>query len=323
MCVLFDSVMCSQPFFSVITPTFDRPRLLDACVQSVLSQEFPSERYEVIVVDDGGRGGIPGGLASLVEQGRVRYLRQQRQGWGMARLLGVQNSEGEIVVFLDDDCVAPPGWLASYARVYVSYPETSGVGGGLRPGPRTNVAGQKQYLGHVERFNRLNEPLGTRVDQAGWAWFTFGGNRTFRRQAWLAARAGDSTSWYYDDYLIDLNLREMGARVYYEPEAWVEHHYVLSVAQRIRAAYRYGRSETRVGWCIVAAEGTVGDVGSLGGRWRRLRAEIPESTFWARAWYAATQPLVWLARRVGQLDVWRGTSAVSGQRGVPTNERHA
>jgi glycosyltransferase involved in cell wall biosynthesis len=240
--------------FSVIIPTYNRPRLLTACVESVLAQSFPAERYEVIVVDDGSRRQTARVLASYLNGGRVRYLRQRRRGWGAARLLGAQDSQGEILVFIDDDCTAPPGWLACYAQV------------------------------------------GTRADQAGRAWFTFGGNRTFRREMWLAAQARAPASWYYDDYLIDLNLREMGVCVYYEPAAWVTHHYVLGVAQRVRAAYRYGRSEVQVGLPDDVADGAA--VAPLG-RWRRLKAEAPEASLLDRAWYAMTQPLVWFARRVG------------------------
>jgi glycosyltransferase involved in cell wall biosynthesis len=282
--------------FSVIIPTYNRPRLLTACVESVLAQSFPAERYEVIVVDDGSRRQTARVLASYLNGGRVRYLRQRRRGWGAARLLGAQDSQGEILVFIDDDCTAPPGWLACYAQAYTAHPDAGGVGGGLRPGARMNVAGRKQYLGHLARFDRLNAPLGTRADQAGRAWFTFGGNRTFRREMWLAAQARAPASWYYDDYLIDLNLREMGVCVYYEPAAWVTHHYVLGVAQRVRAAYRYGRSEVQVGLPDDVADGAA--VAPLG-RWRRLKAEAPEASLLDRAWYAMTQPLVWFARRVG------------------------
>jgi glycosyltransferase involved in cell wall biosynthesis len=293
--------MHDEPFFSVIIPTRNRPHLLAACVRSVLAQDYPRDRYEIVAVDDGGRGGPPRALAPLLDSGPVRYLQQERRGWGQARLLGVRNSRGELLAFIDDDCVAVAEWLSCYGSAYAAHPEASGVGGGLRPGPRMNVAGRRQYLGHLARFNRLNQPLGTQVERAGWAWFTFGGNRSFRRDTWLAAQAVGVPSWYYDDYLIDLNLREMGARVYYEPAAWVAHHYVLGVGQRICAAYRYGRSEARVGPSVVVAERGGAIAASPVSRWRKLCEETPGFAFCARAWYAATQPPVWLARHIGQL----------------------
>jgi glycosyltransferase involved in cell wall biosynthesis len=293
--------MHSHLLFSVIIPTYKRPRLLFACVASVLSQTFPADRYEIIVVADGGRA-LPNrtarALAPHAASGRILLLQQQRrQGWAAARLLGARHSRGEILAFLDDDCVAPPDWLTCYARAYAAYPKADGVAGGLRPGARMNVAGRKQYAGHMAYFDRLNEPLGTRVDRAGRARFSFGGNRTFRQEVWLAVQP-DEPLWYYDDYTIDLRLCERDAYIYYEPAAWVTHHYVLGVTQRIRAAYRYGRSEARMALQPSIHENTIATPLA---KWRRLKVKVPEASTLARAWYSMTQPLTWIARRAGQI----------------------
>jgi glycosyltransferase involved in cell wall biosynthesis len=298
---MVESGMHSHPLFSVIVPTYKRPRLLTACVASVLSQTFPAGRYEIIVVADGGRAlsnRTARALAPHVAGGRILLLQQRRRlGWAAARLLGARHSRGEILAFLDDDCVAPPHWLACCARAYAAHPEVDGVAGGLRPGARMNVAGRKQYAGHMAYFDRLNEPLGTRVDRAGRAWFSFGGNRTFRREVWLAAQP-DKPLWYYDDYTIDLRLYERDAYIYYEPAAWVTHHYVLGVAQRMRAAYRYGRSEARMALPPSIHENIAATPLA---KWRRLKTEVPEASTLARAWYSVTQPLTWIARRAGHI----------------------
>jgi glycosyltransferase involved in cell wall biosynthesis len=281
--------------FSVVIPTHNRPRLLARCLESVLAQTLPADRYEVIVVDDGSRRPTLRILARYETECGVRVVRQRRQGWGAARQSGARQARAGILVFVDDDCVAPASWLACYARVYAAHPEADGVAGGLRPGRRVNVAGRKQYLGHLAYFNTLNRPLGIRADQAGRAWFTFGGNRTFRRRIWLAAQP-DEPLWYQDDYAIDLRLREMGALVLYEPAAWVTHSYCLSVAQRVRAAYRYGRSERGLEPPVVPVD----QARSLAQRWRRLRREAPEAPALSCLWYAVTQPLAWIARRAGR-----------------------
>jgi len=160
--------------FSVIIPTYNRPRLLAACVESVLAQDFPANCYEVIVVDDGSRRRTVRVLPSYLDGDRVRYLRRRRQGWGAARLVGARNSRGEILAFIDDDCVAPPGWLACYARVYAAHPDADGVGGGLRPGalqPAQRAAGRSGRSGgtglvHVRREPHLS-PRGV-AGGAGW-----------------------------------------------------------------------------------------------------------------------------------------------------------
>ncbi len=279
--------------FSVIITTHNRPRLVVACVESVLAQTTPP--LEIIVVDDGSRPKTAHALAPYAGDARIQYLWQRQQGWGAARFAGVTHSRGAILAFLDDDCAAPPEWLARYAHAYAEHPDAGGIGGGLRPGARMNLAGRKQVDGHRAYFDRLNAPLGVTVDQPGRAWFTFGGNRTFRRDVWLGAQP-DRWSWYHDDTLIDGRLREQGAIIYYTPDAWVTHHYVLSVAQRLRAAYRYGRSEQTVSMPVQLAD----TARPWQAKWRRLVAEYPDVSLRDRLWYASTQPLTWIARWAGQ-----------------------
>ncbi|HEY0404993.1 MAG TPA: glycosyltransferase, partial [Pyrinomonadaceae bacterium] len=64
-------------FFSIIIPTYERPAQLASCLQAITLLDYPLERFEVIVVDDGGAQS----LESLIEQfsGRldIRLLAQK------------------------------------------------------------------------------------------------------------------------------------------------------------------------------------------------------------------------------------------------------
>jgi glycosyltransferase involved in cell wall biosynthesis len=283
--------------FSVIITTHNRPRLVVACVESVLAQTSPP--LEIVVVDDGSRPATARALAPYAADARIRYFRQRQQGWGAARLAGASRSHGAILTFLDDDCLAPPQWLACYTAAFAGHPDADAIGGGLRPGAHMNLAGRKQYNGHRAYLEQMNAPLGVTFDQPGRAWFTFGGNRAFRREVWLSAQP-EGWAWYHDDLLIDWRLREQGAIIYYAPEAWVAHHYVLSVAQRIRAAYRYGRSERPAQKAAIPSASPTGAVLGWRSKWRRLAVDYRDVSARERLWYATTQPLAWIARRVGR-----------------------
>ncbi len=289
------------PPFSIIITTHNRPRLLARCLTSILAQTYPLNLIEIVVVDDGSRAQTARVVAAFAEYAPIIYLRQAQQGWGAARRVGVQHSQHATLVFLDDDCIAPPNWLTHYARAYTRWPEAGGIGGGLRPGARMNVAGHKQFHGHQAYFNRLNAPLGITFEHAGRAWFTFGGNRTFRREIWLIAQphADDHPwAWYFDDTRIDLSLRELGIPIYYNPTAWIYHHYHLSIEQRIRAAYRYGRSEHDAP--KLSDDGQIASTAGPWKKWRQINNEYGDHSWRDRGWYALTQPMVWLARRWGQ-----------------------
>ena len=95
---------------SVIIPTYNRKDSLLRTLESLARQTYPAERFEVIVVDDGGTDGTE----SITEQDfpfTLRYLRQENQGATAARNCGALQSSGEFLVFVDDDIRLQPETL--------------------------------------------------------------------------------------------------------------------------------------------------------------------------------------------------------------------
>ncbi|NDJ84291.1 MAG: glycosyltransferase family 2 protein [Chloroflexi bacterium] len=279
--------------FSVIITTHNRPRWLTECLDSILAQWHPPD--EVIVVDDGSRTSTHRALHPYLRSHWITHLRQQQQGWGAARLNGARLATGEVLVFLDDDCIAPSHWLSAYANAYAAHPDADGIAGSLAPAARQNLAGAKQYRGHIAYFETMNTQWNSRFGHAGQVWFSFGGNRSFRRAVWLGAQS-DSTTWYADDTTIDMTLREQGRVIYYEPAAWVCHRYYLTLEHRLRAAYRYGLSPASITSLLHPETPARG----LLTRWSALRQEFPDFSWRAHLWYITTQPLIWAARHTGK-----------------------
>ncbi len=98
---------------SVIIPTYNRPRLLERCVRSVLIQTIPP--CEVLVVDDCS----PNTDSELIcrQFPEVRFLRQDRnRGPGPARNLGLQLAQGDWVLPVDDDDELLPDAIETVSR---------------------------------------------------------------------------------------------------------------------------------------------------------------------------------------------------------------
>ncbi len=105
-----DSPSAARPTVSVIIPTFDRwPRVRDA-VASALRQTAPP--LEVLVVDDGSTDGTAEALEKepwADEEGqRLRVLRMGNRGVSAARNVGIAESAGEWLAFLDSDDLWQP-----------------------------------------------------------------------------------------------------------------------------------------------------------------------------------------------------------------------
>ena len=100
---------------SVIIPTFRRPRLVQAAVESVLSQRGLTVAIEIVVVDNDPERSAQQIVAALARSAplAVRYVCEPRAGISHARNTGIAASGGRYIAFLDDDESAPPQWFAS------------------------------------------------------------------------------------------------------------------------------------------------------------------------------------------------------------------
>lgn len=107
---------------SVIVPTFDRPRELATCLGALAALDYPADRYEVIVVDDGSEPPATPIAAPGRPGLRMTWLRQPNRGPAAARNLGARHATGTVLAFTDDDCTPEPGWLAALAAAVAAKP---------------------------------------------------------------------------------------------------------------------------------------------------------------------------------------------------------
>ena len=115
------------PECSVIIPTYRRPSQLRSCLRALAALEYPPDRFEVVVVDDGG-GGPLHEVAAESGVRIVRVIEQSNRGPAAARNTGARHAGGTLLAFTDDDCVPTVGWLAALARQFLATPD--GVLGG-------------------------------------------------------------------------------------------------------------------------------------------------------------------------------------------------
>jgi glycosyltransferase involved in cell wall biosynthesis len=107
----------SLPTVSVIVPTYNRKGYLRETLSSLARQTYPSDRFEVIVVDDGSMDGT----VAIAEEGFpfiLRYFWQSNQGDATARNVGARQSQADILVFIDDDILVEPGYLTHLIRAH-------------------------------------------------------------------------------------------------------------------------------------------------------------------------------------------------------------
>jgi glycosyltransferase involved in cell wall biosynthesis len=118
------------PYISVITPTFNRARLLPRAIESVLVQSFDDLEY--IIVDDGSTDNTHKEIRELIESdSRIHYHRSENKGTAMARDLGCSIAKGSYITFLDSDDEYLPNHLESRVAIISAQPAIELLHGGV------------------------------------------------------------------------------------------------------------------------------------------------------------------------------------------------
>lgn len=104
---------------SVIIPTYNRTKFFLDALKSVREQDFPLTDYEIVMVDNASRPMRElAGLHQPLGVPVMRYVHEPATGLHDARHAGARAAQGEILVYIDDDVLCPPGWLVAMVEPY-------------------------------------------------------------------------------------------------------------------------------------------------------------------------------------------------------------
>ncbi|WP_328184811.1 glycosyltransferase [Marinobacter sp. OP 3.4] len=106
---------------SVIVPAHNEEPYITRCLNSLMAQDLPKENYEVIVVDNASTDNTSRHVQEFED---VKYIYKESGPVGAVRNYGALYASGEILAFIDGDCVAPKNWLASGINLLQLHPET-------------------------------------------------------------------------------------------------------------------------------------------------------------------------------------------------------
>jgi glycosyltransferase involved in cell wall biosynthesis len=225
------------PLCSLVIATYRRPERLANCLEAVAALDYPSDRLEVVVVDDG--GGIP--LEPVLQPFRarleLRLLEAEHAGQSQARNLGVREARGDLLAFTDDDCRPDSDWLVRLARRSLVEPDAALGGHTVNALAGNSFAATSQLVIDIG-YRTLNATS----DQA----------RFFTTNNLVVPRAGFEELGGFDVSLRTSEDRDFcsrwiagGRRLVYVPDAIVRHFHDLTLSSFWRQHFAYGRGAFR------------------------------------------------------------------------------
>lgn len=221
---------------SVVVPAYNAADTLDECLQGLLDQSIPRSCYEVIVVDDGSMDHTLDVAAAYGVQGVRVVHHQQNQGAGSARNTGVACAQGDLVLFIDSDCVPRSEWVQIMAEAFQD-PEVVGIKGGYLT-RQTSLVPRFTQAEYEDRYDRmLGQERINSVDTASAA---------YRRDVFIQNGGFDPSFRFLEDHEFSFRLAEKGYKLIYVPEAQVYHRHNNNVLQYLERKFGIGVWKARV-----------------------------------------------------------------------------
>ena len=207
------------PTVSVVIPVRNRPDGIRACLESLTALDYPPGRVEVLVIDDASTDDTPAVVAAYPDASVNLVAQPVNRGQSECRNIGAEAATGELVAFIDSDCLAGTAWLSTLAGTFAN-PGVVAAGGAVREArPVTWIA---RYEAAMSPLHKGEQPArvvpGSSVD------FLPSCNLVVRRQAFLDAGGFDASLRFGEDVDLVWRLCDRG-EVRYEPlgAVWHEH----------------------------------------------------------------------------------------------------
>lgn len=120
-----------RPFISVIIPTWRESKILNRCLDSLLAQDYPRDRFEIILVSK---------EDNSAKNEKIKIVKIAKDvNHAEARNIGVAKAKGEIIAFCDDDCILPKDWLLAASSYFIKG-KADLIGGAIEPPKNASFA---------------------------------------------------------------------------------------------------------------------------------------------------------------------------------------
>lgn len=236
-----------KPSVSVIIPAYNAEKTIENCLNAVLKQKYPRNKYEVIVVNDGSTDRTK----EIVSKFPVRLINQKNAGPAKARNRGVRNAKANIVVFIDSDCV-PGSTCLKNLVASLSDLEIVGVSGTYRTKNKDSFMARFTGYEIEQRHNKMKEK--SMIDFIG----TF--NCAYRRNIFLQF-GGFNTKFRTssgEDPDLSYRISKRGYKLVFQPSAYVYHFHPNSLKKYLRQ--KFWRAYWKVFLYSIHKEKIFGDV---------------------------------------------------------------
>jgi len=232
------AAIAEYPRVSVIIPVRDQPEDLLECLHSINNLNYPKDRLEIIVVDDGSQKDI----SPIITNENIRVIRHDESiGPAACRNIGAENAHGDIFAFLDADCMAGENWLKETIPFFQAL-KVVAVGGYVDGFYKDSLLDRYEKV-----FSSLN--MGKRLiletsTESGF--YVPTANLLVTKEAFVATGGFKEGMHLGEDVDFCWRLRDLGYSLLYVPFGSVSHKHRSHLGRMLQRRSEYGTSEAEL-----------------------------------------------------------------------------
>jgi len=219
---------------SIIIPSYNSEQTISNCLDSLLHQSFEGD-FEIIVVDSS-FDTTPEVVVS--DYPVIKLIRlDKRTDPGTARNIGIDEAKGDLVAFMDADCVAGPDWLERMAAAHES--SYNIVGGIVRNSPESNnLVGRAGYMSEFRDFlpGKDRQEV-THIPTC---------NISYKKRIFREFGLFQGKYYPQEDLIFNNDLCIQGEKILLDPTIQVWHRHRVRLGDFLYHQYRIGEATSRV-----------------------------------------------------------------------------
>jgi len=230
--------------------TYNRTHLLGRVLDACFEQTVSPDAYEVVLVDDGSYDATPAVIEAARARARCDFIvvRQANAGLARARNAGIARARGERIIFIDDDILPTPSFVAEHLRSHDRHPDAIVRGAVI----------------NTESFDRLPVPVWTPANYSGNYFWTSNVSVSLGRLRAIGAFTETFREYGWEDIELGLRLRFAGVRSIFNRRAVVFHYKPRPKSGDLDGMLRQARAQARTAvqlralhphWRVVLATG--------------------------------------------------------------------
>lgn len=218
-------------FASVIMCTYNRDKYIYNVLKSIADNKISTDQYEIVLVNNNSNDNTEAECNRFTNDYpnvKFRYFIEKNQGLSYARNRGIQEAQGDILVYVDDDALINDEYLQTYIQFLDSHPEIDAAGGPILPKYETEEPSWMSTFTRQLITGKLY--LGDKVREFPSQSFPGGGNAAYRKSVFdkvglfnvELGRKGDSLIGAEEKDIFD-KMTTLGMRFFYLPNAILYH----------------------------------------------------------------------------------------------------